>query len=102
MPQAIGAVSAEEALRRCPGLVVRPMRPDRYREVAGQVHELLRRWVQGGPLLPLLLLPPPPHLHVTMPHQAIVHVPMQHAAGGIRYLVTLHRYLCIGCGGDGR
>lgn len=30
----IGAVSLAEAQRRCPGLQVRPMRPDRYRQVS--------------------------------------------------------------------
>lgn len=42
--QEIGAVSLEEARRRCPNLQVRPMRADRYREVAGMIHKLLRRW----------------------------------------------------------
>ncbi|KAK3259590.1 hypothetical protein CYMTET_31418, partial [Cymbomonas tetramitiformis] len=42
--QEIGAVSLEEAQRRCPNLQVRPMRADRYREVASMIHKLLRRW----------------------------------------------------------
>ena len=29
----MGAVSVEEALKRCPGLQIRPMRTDRYRQV---------------------------------------------------------------------
>jgi nucleotidyltransferase/DNA polymerase involved in DNA repair len=43
-----GAVSAEEARRRCPGLVVRPMRTERYREVSLAVHQLLRQWANGA------------------------------------------------------
>ncbi|KAK9807873.1 hypothetical protein WJX72_011771 [[Myrmecia] bisecta] len=46
--QEVGAVSMEEAKRRCPGLVVRPMRTERYRQVAGQVHDLLRRFTPAG------------------------------------------------------
>lgn len=33
---------------RCPGLVVRPMRTDRYRQVASQLHTLLARFAPGG------------------------------------------------------
>jgi hypothetical protein len=33
----MGAVSVAEACRRCPGLVVKPMRTDRYRQVCGRL-----------------------------------------------------------------
>ncbi|KAG2491453.1 hypothetical protein HYH03_010239 [Edaphochlamys debaryana] len=46
--KAMGAVSMAEARRRCPGLVVRPMRTERYRRVAEQLHELLRRFAPDG------------------------------------------------------
>lgn len=34
LPPVLQAASVEECRRRCPGLVVRPMRTDRYREVS--------------------------------------------------------------------
>ncbi|GLI59531.1 hypothetical protein VaNZ11_001423, partial [Volvox africanus] len=42
--KAMGAVSRAEAQRRCPGLVIRPMRTERYRRVAEQLHASLRRF----------------------------------------------------------
>jgi hypothetical protein len=36
----------EEATRRCPGLQVRPMRTERYRQVGAAIHELLRRYLR--------------------------------------------------------
>eukprot|EP00775_Hariotina_reticulata_P008320 gene8320-8505_t len=44
----IGAVSEAEAKRRCPGLVVLPMRPWRYRQVAAQLHQLLIPFAPDG------------------------------------------------------
>ncbi|GLC37395.1 hypothetical protein PLESTM_000579000 [Pleodorina starrii] len=46
--RAMGAVSMAEAQVRCPDLVVRPMRTERYRRVAEQVHALLRRFAPDG------------------------------------------------------
>ena len=40
----MGSISVQEALVKCPGLLIRPMRTDRYRQVAAQIHELLHRW----------------------------------------------------------
>lgn len=44
----MGARSVQECRAACPGLVVRTMRPERYREFSKQVHALLRRLVQPG------------------------------------------------------
>ena len=38
------SIGLDEARRKCPGLVVRPMRTDRYREVAAEIAALLGRW----------------------------------------------------------
>jgi nucleotidyltransferase/DNA polymerase involved in DNA repair len=40
----IGRVSLAEAKAKCPDLRVLPMRTDRYREIAGQLHELLAEY----------------------------------------------------------
>jgi nucleotidyltransferase/DNA polymerase involved in DNA repair len=45
------ARSIEECKRACPGLVVRGMRPQRYREVGRAVHEMLKSVV--GPTVPV-------------------------------------------------
>ena len=42
--QDIGAVPLEKALERCPGLQVRPMRTDRYREVGATIKACLEEW----------------------------------------------------------
>lgn len=56
----IGAVSMEEARRRCPGLVVKPMRTERYREVALR----MQVWPWGCPPPRSFLFSPslPPHI----------------------------------------
>ncbi|GIL97525.1 hypothetical protein Vretimale_3171, partial [Volvox reticuliferus] len=46
--KAMGAVSKAEAQRRCPGLVIKPMRTERYRRVAEQLHASLRRFAPDG------------------------------------------------------
>ncbi|GAB4815205.1 hypothetical protein N2152v2_002251, partial [Parachlorella kessleri] len=46
--RAMGAASLEECRRRCPGLQVRPMRTDRYRQVAMQIQAVLQRFAAGG------------------------------------------------------
>lgn len=44
----IGRVSLAEAKAMCPGLVVLPMRTDRYRQVADELHALLARFASEG------------------------------------------------------
>ena len=43
-----GAVSKEAAKQKCPGLIVLPMRTDRYRAVAGALHATLRTLAPSG------------------------------------------------------
>ena len=40
----MGSIGVEDARRRCPGLVVLPMRVERYRQAGAEIHALLRRW----------------------------------------------------------
>ena len=40
----MGSIGVEEARRRCPGLVVLPMRVERYRSAGAAIHAVLRRW----------------------------------------------------------
>ena len=44
----IGRVSLAEAKAMCPGLRVLPMRTDRYRQVADELHALLAPFASGG------------------------------------------------------
>lgn len=46
--QEIGAVSMAEARRRCPGLVVLPMRMERYRAVSADLHARLRPFAKSS------------------------------------------------------
>ncbi|KAK9826961.1 hypothetical protein WJX74_001872 [Apatococcus lobatus] len=46
----MGAVSLAEAKRKCPALQIRPMRTDRYRQVAAMVHSILQAHAPGCPV----------------------------------------------------
>ncbi|KAK9867449.1 hypothetical protein WJX84_000515 [Apatococcus fuscideae] len=46
----MGAVSLAEAKKKCPALQIRPMRTDRYRQVAAMVHEILQAHAPGCPV----------------------------------------------------
>ncbi|GFR42034.1 hypothetical protein Agub_g2851, partial [Astrephomene gubernaculifera] len=46
--KAMGSLSLAAARRRCPSLVVRPMRVERYRQVAEQVQAVIRRFSPCG------------------------------------------------------
>lgn len=73
----MGAVSLEEAQAKCPGLVIKSMRTERYRQVAAAIHAALRPFAPDGQVRRALAVVPFAHVScvvVDVVMHAVVHI----------------------------